>query len=151
VAVDHTGGIAGEAKTLDVIRASLEQLQRKDAATSRVSFDSLAGRGLEMDGSDQRMLSQLLADQVEFANVLIVNKTDLISEEDLEKLQGLLQQLNPQEVQITAEFGKVDLCHIFNTNLFDDVKAAATPGWRSDWITKDSEADEYGFVGRRLY
>jgi len=36
VAVDHTGGIAGEAKKLDVIRASLEQLQRKDAATSRV-------------------------------------------------------------------------------------------------------------------
>jgi len=110
-----------------------------------VSFDSLAGHGLEMDGTDQRMLSQLLADQVEFANVLIVNKTDLISEEELEKLQGLLQQLNPQAVQITAEFGKVDLCHIFNTNLFDDVKAAATPGWRSDWITKDSEADEYGF------
>jgi G3E family GTPase len=109
------------------------------------SFDSLARRGLEMDDSDQRMLSQLLADQVEFANVLVINKTDLVNVKELQGLQTLLEQLNPQAVQITAESGKVDLHHIFNTNLFDDVKAAATPGWRTQWVTKDSEAQEYGF------
>lgn len=50
------------------------------------SFDSIARRGQEMDRTDERMLSQLLADQVEFANVLVVNKTDLLSDEQLAEI-----------------------------------------------------------------
>ena len=109
------------------------------------SFDSLSQRGQEMDETDQRMLSQLLVDQIEFANVLVVNKTDLISSEQLEKLQQLLKQLNPRATQITAQYGKVDLQHVFDTHLFNEDEAVATPGWRSDWVTKTSESDEYGF------
>lgn len=110
------------------------------------SFDSLAQRGEQMDELDHRMLPQLLAEQVEFANVLIINKTDLIDAEQLAKLQNLLKELNPEAIQVTARYGEVDLQHIFDTRLFDSDKASATPGWRSDWITKTSESDEYGFT-----
>ena len=139
----------------DEYGAGLSNLSRLDSMVSVVdagafmddfqSFDSLAQRGEEMDETDHRMLSQLLAEQVEFANVLVVNKTDLVSDEQLADLQGVLKQLNPEAVQITSEYGEVDLSHIFDTQLFDEVKAAATPGWRSDWVSKESEADEYGF------
>ena len=139
----------------DEYGSGLSNLARLDAMVTVVdantfaedfqSFDSLARRGQEMDRTDERMLSQLLADQVEFANVLVVNKTDLVSAEQLEELQRLLTQLNPQAVQIVAQYGKVDLSRIFNTKLFDESKASATPGWRSDWVTKSSEVDEYGF------
>jgi len=110
-----------------------------------LSFDSLVQRGQEMDKTDARMLSPLLADQIEFANVLVVNKTDLVSTEQLAEVENLLQQLNPQAVQIAAQHGEVDLRNIFNTKLFDEVIASATPGWRSDWVTKNAEVDEYGF------
>ncbi len=139
----------------DEFGSGLSNLSRLDSMVTVVdagaflkdydSYDSLAQRGQEMDESDHRMLSQLLVEQVEFANVLIVNKTDLVSEEQLTDLQDILKQLNPQAVQITSQFGEVDLRHIFDTHLFDEEKAAATPGWRSDWVTKESEADEYGF------
>lgn len=139
----------------DEFGSGLSNLSRLDAMVTLVdsgaflddfhSFDSLAQRGQEMDETDQRMLSQLLADQVEFANVLVVNKTDLVSDEQLADLQKLLKQLNPGAVQITAQYGEVDLRHIFDTQLFDEVQASATPGWRHDWVTKASESDEYGF------
>ena len=139
----------------DEFGSGLSGLARLDAMVTVVdsaaflndfdSFDSLAQRGEEMDEGDQRMLSQLLAEQVEFANVLVVNKTDLVSDKQLSNLQKLLKQLNPEATQIPAEYGKVDLHHIFDTKLFDEVKASAMPGWRSDWVTKTSETDEYGF------
>ena len=139
------------------VGSGLSNLSRLDAMVTVVdagaflddfhSFDSLVQRGQEMDETDQRMLAQLLADQVEFANVLVVNKTDLVSDEQLADLQNMLRQLNPRAVQITARYGEVDLHHIFNTRLFDEVEASATPGWRSDWVTKVSESDEYGFSG----
>jgi len=139
----------------DEYGSGLSNLSRLDAMVTVVdsrafledfmSFDSLAQRGQEMDNTDQRMLSQLLVDQVEFANVLVVNKVDLVTGEQLAELQRLLRELNPQAVQVAARYGEVDLRHIFDTKLFDEVKAAATPGWRSDWVTKVSEVDEYGF------
>lgn len=139
----------------DEYGSGLSNLSRLDAMVTVVdagafmddfgSFDSLAQRGQEMDEADERMLSQLLADQVEFANVLVINKTDLIGDEQLSHLQKLLKQLNPTAVQIPAQYGEVDLRHIFDTQLFDEVKAATTPGWRTDWVTKASETDEYGF------
>ena len=139
----------------DEYGSGLSNLSRLDAMVTVVdsrafledfmSFDSLAQRGQEMDKTDQRMLSQLLADQVEFSNVLVVNKIDLVTGEQLAELQRLLRELNPQAVQVVAQYGEVDLGHIFDTKLFDEIKASATRGWRSDWVTKVSEVDEYGF------
>ncbi|HBE67601.1 MAG TPA: hypothetical protein DDW52_05565 [Planctomycetaceae bacterium] len=139
----------------DEFGSGLGNLARLDAMVTVVdsgtflqdfqSFDSLAQRGQEMDATDQRMLPQLLADQVEFANVLVLNKTDLVDDAQLSELQTLLRKLNPEAVQITTQHGKVDLQHIFDTQLFDEVKASTTPGWRSTWESKVSEADEYGF------
>ncbi len=139
----------------DEYGSGLSNLSRLDAMVTVVdagaflkdfdSFDSLAQRGQEMDETDERMLSQLLAEQVEFANVVVVNKTDLVGEQQLAEVQKLLKQLNPDALQLTTEYGKVNLRHIFDTQVFDEEKAAATPGWRSDWSTKVSESDEYGF------
>ena len=64
-------------------------------------------------------LSQLLLDQVEFANVLVLNKTDLVDSETLSYLKQLLKSLNPTAKIIESSFSRIDPRSIVNTKLFD--------------------------------
>ena len=68
-------------------------------------------------------LSQLLLDQVEFANVIVLNKTDLVNSETLSYLKQLLKSLNPTAKIIESSFSKIDPKSIVNTKLFDIVAA----------------------------
>ena len=93
------------------------------------SVDDLRDRSMALASDDERSISDLLADQIEFANVLVLNKTDLISEEELEKLEGILKQLNPGAKQIRSVRGVVPLEAILNTGLFDMEEAETSAGW----------------------
>jgi len=110
-----------------------------------LSIDQLRDRNLESEDGDTRSISLLLADQVEFADIILINKTDLVTDERLEQLQGIVRTMNPEADVCPVTFGRVELDRIFNTFRFDPERAAATPGWRSDWRVSESEADEYGF------
>lgn len=119
-----------------------------DAAQFLADFrceDELQDRGLGADETDDRDLSHLLADQVEFATVIIVNKTDLVSEDELQVLLHLLRKMNPQADLICTSHGVVPLKSVLNTGGFAFETAAQTPGWLSeDRGEESSEADEYG-------
>ncbi|TVR39828.1 MAG: GTP-binding protein [Cryomorphaceae bacterium] len=106
----------------------------------------LADRGLtDMEG-DYRTIVNLLTDQVEFANVIILNKCDLVTEEDLGVLQSALQKLNPDARIIRSEFGRVAPGDILNTGLFDFEKAQSSAGWQRELEGGEHtpETEEYG-------
>lgn len=96
----------------------------------------------------EKSISSLLMEQVEFANVILLNKTDLVSEEELENTKNIVRRLNPSAKIIQSEYAKIDLKEILNTELFDMKKASESPGWLQS--LKDGhdggEADEYGIT-----
>jgi G3E family GTPase len=117
------------------------------------SSDDLIKLGMAVNESDDRTIVDLLIDQVEFANVIILNKTDLVDEPNLATLEGLLKKLNPDAKQIRSLFGNVPPHELLNTKLFDYEKAAQSAGWAKELAGEHTpETEEYGitsFVYRR--
>lgn len=107
-------------------------------------LDYLHQRGGTDDPEDERRLVNLLTEQVEFADVIILNKMDLLSEEKRQLALGIIRGLNPGAEIIESTFGKIDLGKILNTNRFDLEKARLSAGWLKDFDRPRSEADEYG-------
>ncbi len=106
---------------------------------------SLADTGIGVSELDHRGLADLLIDQVEFADVLVVSKTDLVPEVDVERLQAFLRTLNPRARQVIARFGDVALDRVLDTGLFDHEAAQATPGWVQELEGNHTpETEEYG-------
>ena len=93
------------------------------------SSNTLQDQNLSNLEGDNRTIVNLLTDQIEFANVIIINKIDLIEAEDLLLLKGLIKKLNPDANILISSFGKVDIKEIINTNLFDYEKAENSAGW----------------------
>src|SRR5690606_13443440 len=88
------------------------------------SADTLSERGMADDG-DRRTLVDLLTDQIEFANVIVVNKVDLVDVDHLAELRAFLKKFNPDAKILYAEHGRVDPSELLNTGLFDFEKAAS--------------------------
>ncbi|MFB4361427.1 zinc metallochaperone GTPase ZigA [Pantoea sp. BS_8] len=109
------------------------------------SLDSLQARGESLGEEDERSVVDLLIDQIEFCDVLIVNKTDLISHEDQRTLKAMLHRLNPRARIITSHFGNVPLDQVLDTGLFDFDQAAQAPGWLKELRGEHQpETEEYG-------
>lgn len=109
------------------------------------SNESIQSRGESLGAEDERTVVDLLVDQIEFCDVLILNKTDLISETEKTRLMAILTSLNPRANVITAEFGKVGLDQVLNTGLFDFDAAAQAPGWLQELRGEHTpETEEYG-------
>lgn len=93
------------------------------------SYDLLKDRRLELNEEDERTIVDLLIEQIEFCDVLLLNKIDLISNENKDRLREILKRLNPGAKVLESSFSKVDLKEILNTNQFDMEKASQSPGW----------------------
>ncbi|MEH6889374.1 GTP-binding protein [Bacillus sp. JJ864] len=117
------------------------------------SGESLLDRQEAIDETDTREVIDLLIDQIEFANVIILNKTDMLEQDDITELHKLLQKLNPEAHIIEATYSQVPLQAILNTNLFDYEKASQSAGWIKELNSEHTpETDEYNissFVYRR--
>jgi len=114
----------------------------KDFSTNELLMD----RDLtDMEG-DHRTIVNLLTDQIEFANVIILNKTDLIDSETLGFLKAAITKLNPEAHIIHSEFGKIDPRSILNTQLFDFDMAKSSAGWQKELQSDhhNPETEEYG-------
>ena len=95
--------------------------------------------------NDKRTIVNLLVDQIEFANVIILNKTDLISETQLQYLVATLTKLNPVAKIITSVLSKIDPKEIINTRLFDYEEAETSAGWMRELEgIHTPETEEYG-------
>ena len=109
------------------------------------SADSLLDRRAARDGSDDRCVVDLLVEQVEFADVVILNKVDLVTPDQLNVLRGILTALNPRARLVVASFGKVPLREVLDTRLFDFEEAKQSPGWLRELRGEHTpETEEYG-------
>ena len=117
------------------------------------SPEYLTDRNLTDIEGDDRTIVNLLTDQVEFANVILLNKTDLVSEPDLRNLYDIIHKLNPEARIIPSNHSKVNLRDVINTGLFDFDKAESSAGWIKELENEHvPETEEYGigsFVYRR--
>ncbi|PEP81235.1 GTP-binding protein [Bacillus pseudomycoides] len=116
--------------------------------------ESLLDRKQAIDETDTREVIDLLIDQIEFANVILLNKVDLLEKEDSMELYRLLQKLNPGAKIIESSFSVVPLDEILNTNLFNYDEASQAAGWIQELNSEHHtpETEEYGissFVYRR--
>ncbi|KXJ53377.1 MAG: hypothetical protein AXW15_09595 [Neptuniibacter sp. Phe_28] len=121
------------------------------------SQDSLQMRGESLGDEDQRTVVDLLIEQVEFCDVIVLNKTDLISADEREQLDAILRSLNTRARIEMAEYGKVPLEQVLGTGLFDFEQASLAPGWLKEMRGEHvPETEEYGisaflYQGRRPF
>ena len=119
-----------------------------DALNFRRDFedaDDLSERGAARDEADDRTVTDLLIEQVEFADVLVLNKCDLVSEDDALRLEQLLRRLNPQAEVIRSEFGWVSPREVLDTGRFDFDRAEQSPGWLREMRGEHvPETEEFG-------
>ncbi|RKR87849.1 G3E family GTPase [Micromonospora pisi] len=107
--------------------------------------ESLEERGLAAYDEDDRTIADLLVDQIEFADVLVVNKTDLVEPAELATVEALLTRLNPGARQVRATHGRVALPEVLHTGRFDLERAETAPGWVAELNgTHIPETIEYG-------
>jgi G3E family GTPase len=136
---------------------SLSQVSRLDTMITVVdaahflqhmeSAEDLNGLGMAVDESDDRTLVDLLIDQVEFANVIILNKTDLVAPAQLALVQALIRRLNPDARFLQSQFGRVSPHEVLDTKLFDFDKAAQSAGWAKELAGAHTpETEEYGIT-----
>jgi G3E family GTPase len=116
-----------------------------------VSLDDLRTRGVAVDEQDERNVVDLLIDQIEFANVIIINKIDAATPDELGRLEAAIVRLNPDARIMRAERCAIDVQAILNTGLFDFDAAAAAPGWLKELRGEHiPETEEYG-IGSFVY
>lgn len=112
------------------------------------SYDSIQSRGESLGEEDQRTVVDLLIDQIEFCDVIVLNKIDLISDAEKERLLAIIHSLNPRANIEISQFGQVDLDKLLNTNLFDfdeASEASEAPGWLKELRGEHTpETEEYG-------
>ena len=101
--------------------------------------------GESLGEDDDRSVADLLVDQIEFADVILISKTDLVEKKDIKKLKAIIKTLNTQAEIIPITEGNVEIDKVLNTGLFNFDKAKEAPGWlkemRGDHIP---ETEEYG-------
>ena len=116
------------------------------------SPETLMDRKMTDIEGDYRTIVNLLTDQVEFANVIILNKVNLVPKKDLGMLRSTIKKLNPSAKIIETNYSKVNPTEILNTNLFDFEEAEQSAGWMEE-LSKDEhtpETEEYG-IGSFVY
>lgn len=120
-----------------VVDCATFHAQMSSAAELREAFQESAG------DDDERSVGPLLMAQIEFSNVIVMNKCDLVSKEEADSIAAALRQLNPGAEVIQTERSQVPLGKVLCTNKFDMAKAESSPGWltalRGDPVVPESE------------
>ena len=111
------------------------------------SNESIKNRGESLGEEDERTVVDLLVDQIEFCDVLVLNKMDLVDEQQQAELLAIIRSLNPRAKIEFAEFGKVPLTSLLDTGLFDFEAASQAPGWLQELRGEHvPETEEYGIT-----
>lgn len=110
------------------------------------SVEELRDRKLGMTDDDDRDIANLLVNQIEFANVIILNKIDLLTDDQRGMLRRMIGSFNPQAKLLESSYGQVELSEILNTGLFTEEWAETLPDWlENPGEGVNDEAEKYGF------
>ncbi|MGG7054179.1 zinc metallochaperone GTPase ZigA [Nitrosomonas sp. ANs5] len=125
-----------------------------DAANFLTDFEeakTLQEAGETLGEEDERSVADLLIDQVEFCDIIVITKTDLVSEHELDRLQNILRALNTQAEILLASNGQIDVTRLLNTRKFSFEHAQQAPGWLKEMRGEHTpETEEYG-IGSFTY
>ena len=105
------------------------------------SPETLSDRNLTNIEGDHRTIVNLLTDQIEFANVIILNKSDLVTKDEISILNTIIKKLNPSAKIIESTFSKIDINEIINTGQFNFEEAEQSAGWLEE-LSKDEHKPE---------
>jgi G3E family GTPase len=109
------------------------------------STDLLAQRGQTAGEGDDRTLAALLAEQIEFADVVVINKIDKVDAARRDEVAAVVKALNPVAKIVFADHGRVPLNEVLGTGLFDVERASQMPGWVRELEGKHTpETEAYG-------
>ncbi len=123
---DESGDILKDFAKLDTMVTVVDAVNFLRNWSSR---ETLRGRGESLGAADERDIVNLLIDQIEFANVIILNKVDDVSEVERKKIRGIIATLNSEAEVLETNYSEVPLKKIINTGLFDFNTAALSPTW----------------------
>ena len=114
------------------------------------SVDFLRDRGQEVGEGDERTIVDLLIDQIDFANLIVINKSDCVNAAGLETVRGMVRSLNPKARVIETSYGRVPCSAVLNTGLYSQAEAEKSPGWLDSLVQQTPETEEYG-IGNFIY
>ncbi|WP_257288221.1 zinc metallochaperone GTPase ZigA [Endozoicomonas sp. SESOKO2] len=139
---DEKGKSLSDVATLDTMVTVVDAVNfLKDYDEAKYLQDTGESLGKE----DERSVADLLVDQVEFADILLISKTDLIEQREQERLTAILKTLNTNARIIPITHGQVNVDDVLNTGLFDFERAQLAPGWLKEMRGEHvPETEEYG-------
>ncbi|MBX5156360.1 MULTISPECIES: GTP-binding protein [unclassified Rhizobium] len=143
---DESGAALCDVARLDAMVCVVDAV---NLLTDYQSAEFLADRGERRDGDDERKLVDLLVEQIEFSDVVIINKAGDVPCADLAEVRRVVAALNPDAQVVEAVFGQVPLGAILDTGLFSEAKAARHPLWHKElfgWGDHVPETEEYGIT-----
>ena len=139
------------AQTISLLSNSLEQagmanMCRLDNIVTVVDALRLvtefgSGRDLEKEDLDEEDIENLLIQQIEFCNVIVLNKIDEVTKEELNEVKAVIKNLQPTAHIIETNYAKVDISEIMDTHNFDFEEISSSAGWVKE-LEKDSEENE---------
>jgi G3E family GTPase len=139
---DASGDILKDFAKLDTMVTVVDAVNFLKNWNSR---ETLKERGESLGVADERDIVNLLTDQIEFANIIVLNKVADVSEEERIKIRGIIATLNNEAEVIETNYSEVPLQKIINTGLFDFNKAALSPTWLKELRGEHApETLEYG-------
>lgn len=139
---DENGVSLSDVATLDTMVTVVDAL---NFLTDYDKAESLSDVGESLGEEDERSVSDLLVEQVEFADVILISKVDLVTEKELERLKSILHTLNTDAVQIPIENGQVPVKEVLATGKFNFEKAQQAPGWLKELRGEHiPETEEFG-------
>ncbi len=138
--LEDDGGSLGDIAQLDTMVTVVDS---KNILSEFDTLDTLAERAMASTEADERTIVDLLVDQIEFADVLVLNKVDLVTEAEINQVETLLKRMNPRAHIIRAEHGRVPLTEVLNTGRFDFDAAAGFDEWLNGQA-HTPETEEYG-------
>lgn len=139
---DENGVSLSDIATLDTMVTVVDAVNfSKDYEEAKY----LQETGESLGEEDERCVADLLVDQVEFADVILISKTDLVNETHLANLTAILKSLNTTAKIIPINRGSIDIDEVLGTQLFDFEKAQLAPGWLKEMRGEHTpETEEYG-------
>ncbi|MDZ4671833.1 MAG: GTP-binding protein [Phototrophicales bacterium] len=138
--LDDEGASLADVARLDTM---VTVVDAKNILKELTTLDTVADRDMGNNPDDERTIVHLLIDQIEFADVIVVNKTDLVMADDLFRVEALLKRMNPRAKLIRTHHGIVPLSDIINTGSFDFDTASGFDEWLSG-EEHTPETEEYG-------
>jgi len=139
---DENGVSLGDVATLDTMVTVVDAV---NFLNDYEQANDLQDTGESLGEDDERSVADLLVDQVEFADVILISKTDLITNDELNRLTAILNTLNTQANIIPISNGHININEVLNTGLFNFERAQQAPGWLKEMRGEHiPETEEYG-------